>query len=201
MANYTVRIDDELRNEATELFESMGFTLPSAINAFLRRSVAEQGFPFQLKAIDRYAMQWQCSVEEDAVRKVMAVTAEANRRESERWEKLGIAKGEAFSLADVPKSYFFECWKDDELQRFIGSLPFNQVKDLQAIMYLGRGDYDSFNEARGNLERLGWGEKRGEVNQIADKASVLETYLRNGLSKMRKSDWATPSLEQEDDGQ
>lgn len=56
MANYTVRIDEKLRNEATELFESMGFTLPSAINAFLRRSVAEQGFPFQLKAIDRYAM-------------------------------------------------------------------------------------------------------------------------------------------------
>ena len=53
MANYTVRIDEKLRNEATELFESMGFTLPSAINAFLRRSVAEQGFPFQLKAIDR----------------------------------------------------------------------------------------------------------------------------------------------------
>ena len=198
MANYTVRIDDKLRNEATELFESMGFTLPSAINAFLRRSVAEQSFPFQLKAIDRYAMQWQCTVEEDAVRKVISLTSEKNRRGSERRKKLGLAPGKAHCVADIPESYFIECWKDDELERFIGSLPFDQVKDLQAIMYLGRGDYDSFNEARGDLERLGWGKKRGEVNQIADKAPVLETYLHNGLSKMRKSDWASYSIAQED---
>lgn len=190
--------DEKLRNEATELFESMGFTLPSAINAFLRRSVAEQGFPFQLKAIDRYAMQWQCTVEEDAVRKVMTITAEKNHRKSERRKKLGLAPGKAYCVADIPESYFIECWKDDELERFIGSLPFDQVKDLQAIMYLGRGDYDTFNEARGDLERFGWGDKQVEVKQIAEKSPILETYLNNGLSRMRKRDWASYSIAQED---
>ena len=193
-----MRIDEKLRNEATELFESMGFTLPSAINAFLRRSVAEQGFPFQLKAIDRYAMQWQCTVEEDTVRKVMTITAEKNHRKSERRKKLGLAPGKAYCVADIPESYFIECWKDDELERFIGSLPFDQVKDLQAIMYLGRGDYDTFNEARGDLERFGWGDKQVEVNQIAEKSPILETYLNNGLSRMRKRDWASYSIAQED---
>lgn len=87
---------------------------------------------------------------------------------------------------------------DDELERFIGSLPFDQVKDLQAIMYLGRGDYDTFNEARGDLERFGWGNKQVEVNQIAEKSPILETYLNNGLSRMRKRDWASYSIAQED---
>lgn len=77
-------------------------------------------------------------------------------------------------------------------------MPFDQVKDLQAIMYLGRGDYDTFNEARGDLERFGWGDKQVEVKQIAEKSPILETYLNNGLSRMRKRDWASYSIAQED---
>lgn len=110
-------------------------------------------------------MQWQCTVEEDAVRKVMTITAEKNHRKSERRKKLGLAPGKAYCVADIPESYFIECWKDDELERFIGSLPFDQVKDLQAIMYLGRGDYDTFNEARGDLERFGWGINKSRLTK------------------------------------
>lgn len=143
-------------------------------------------------------MHLQCTVEEDAVRKVMTITAEKNHRKSERRKKLGLVPGKAYCVADIPESYFIECWKDDELERFIGSLPFDQVKDLQAIMYLGRGDYDTFNEARGDLERFGWGNKQVEVNQIAEKSPILETYLNNGLSRMRKRDWASYSIAQED---
>ena len=172
--NINGRLED--RQWPTTLCASMGFTLPSAIKAFLRRSVAEQGFPFQLKAIDRYAMQWQCTVEEDAVRKVMTITAEKNHRKSERRKKLGLVPGKAYCVADIPESYFIECWKDDELERFIGSLPFDQVKDLQAIMYLGRGDYDTFNEARGDLERFGW----GGINK-----SRLTKSLKNHRSSKR----------------
>ena len=47
-SNYTVRIDDELRKDATELFEKMGLTLPAAINVFLRKSVSGQRMPFML---------------------------------------------------------------------------------------------------------------------------------------------------------
>lgn len=128
----------------------------------------------------------------------MTITAEKNHRKSERRKKLGLVPGKAYCVADIPESYFIECWKDDELERFIGSLPFDQVKDLQAIMYLGRGDYDTFNEARGDLERVGWGDKQVRVNQIAEKSPILETYLNNGLSRMRKRDWASYSIAQED---
>lgn len=37
-----------------------------------------------------------------------------------------------------------------------------------------------------------------EVNQIAEKSPILETYLNNGLSRMRKRDWASYSIAQED---
>lgn len=47
-SNYTVRIDDKVRKDATELFEKMGLTLPAAINAFLRKSVSGQRMPFML---------------------------------------------------------------------------------------------------------------------------------------------------------
>lgn len=48
VSNYTVRVDEKLRKDATELFERMGLTLPAAINAFLRQSVSEQRMPFAL---------------------------------------------------------------------------------------------------------------------------------------------------------
>lgn len=50
--NYTVRIDDDVRAQAQELFESMGLTLSAAINVFLRRCIADGGFPFELRKID-----------------------------------------------------------------------------------------------------------------------------------------------------
>lgn len=50
--NYTVRIDDDVRAQAQDLFESMGLTLPAAINVFLRRCIADGGFPFELRKID-----------------------------------------------------------------------------------------------------------------------------------------------------
>ena len=52
VSNYTVRIDEELRRDATELFAKMGLTLPAAINAFLRQSVSEQRMPFTMGALE-----------------------------------------------------------------------------------------------------------------------------------------------------
>lgn len=52
VSNYTVRVDEKLRKDATELFEKMGLTLPAAINAFLRQSVSEQRMPFMMGETD-----------------------------------------------------------------------------------------------------------------------------------------------------
>ena len=43
-----VKIDQTLKQEAQELFESFGLSLSSAINIFLRQSVREQAIPFRV---------------------------------------------------------------------------------------------------------------------------------------------------------
>ena len=43
-----VRIDDELRKDAAEIFRSLGLDMSSAVRLFLRRVVAEQGLPFKM---------------------------------------------------------------------------------------------------------------------------------------------------------
>ncbi|MBR0395648.1 MAG: type II toxin-antitoxin system RelB/DinJ family antitoxin [Clostridiales bacterium] len=47
-----VRVDDELRQEATEIFEDLGIDMSTAIRMFLKRTVKERGLPFSMIAID-----------------------------------------------------------------------------------------------------------------------------------------------------
>ena len=42
-------INDELKNEATELFASLGLNLETAISIFLTKAVNEGGIPFEVK--------------------------------------------------------------------------------------------------------------------------------------------------------
>lgn len=49
---YTFRVNPEIKQEAIELFESMGITMADAINLFLHQAVHEGGIPFELKRVD-----------------------------------------------------------------------------------------------------------------------------------------------------
>ncbi len=49
MANITVRVDDDLKQQAEELFKDLGMNLSTAVTAFFRQSVREQALPFQLR--------------------------------------------------------------------------------------------------------------------------------------------------------
>ncbi len=44
-STFTFRIDENLKQEATQIFESLGMSLSSAINIFLRQSVLKKKFP------------------------------------------------------------------------------------------------------------------------------------------------------------
>ena len=44
----TVRVDDETKEKATELFDELGLSLSAAINIFLKRSIRDGGLPFDL---------------------------------------------------------------------------------------------------------------------------------------------------------
>lgn len=48
----TVRIDPEVKREATEILDELGITMSTAVNVFLRAVVREGGMPFDVR-LDR----------------------------------------------------------------------------------------------------------------------------------------------------
>lgn len=52
MSTIAIRVDEELKDEATKLYKSMGLDMTSAIKLFLTQSVLTQSIPFMVKAYD-----------------------------------------------------------------------------------------------------------------------------------------------------
>ena len=54
MANSLVqiRVDEQLKEDVTNIYEELGIDLPTAIRMFLKRSVQEKGIPFSMKLSD-----------------------------------------------------------------------------------------------------------------------------------------------------
>lgn len=50
MATVSTRLDDELKRQAETVADLIGIPLSTAINVFLKRFVAENGFPFDVVA-------------------------------------------------------------------------------------------------------------------------------------------------------
>ena len=50
MANFTIRIDDDVKKEAEILFEKLGMSVSGAINIFFRQAIREQAIPFTISA-------------------------------------------------------------------------------------------------------------------------------------------------------
>ena len=48
-ATVQVRLDEDTRKRASELFERMGLDIPTAIRMFLKQSIESNGLPFQPK--------------------------------------------------------------------------------------------------------------------------------------------------------
>lgn len=45
--NFTARIDADVKKQADELFSSLGMTLSTAFNIFVRQALREKGLPFR----------------------------------------------------------------------------------------------------------------------------------------------------------
>ena len=45
-----VRVDNELKQKANDLFNSLGLNMSTAINMFLSKCINENGIPFEVKA-------------------------------------------------------------------------------------------------------------------------------------------------------
>lgn len=48
-ANFSVRIDSEVKNQSEAIFNSLGLNLTTAINVFLRKAIQAGGFPFDVR--------------------------------------------------------------------------------------------------------------------------------------------------------
>jgi len=46
--NVTIRMDEELKNQADELFADLGLSFTAAVTAFAKQAVREQRIPFML---------------------------------------------------------------------------------------------------------------------------------------------------------
>ena len=44
-----IRVDEDLKNEATSIFEQLGLDLPTAFRIFLKKSVEERGIQFSMR--------------------------------------------------------------------------------------------------------------------------------------------------------
>lgn len=49
MSTVAVRVDDQLKDDATELFQSLGLDMSTAVKMFLIQSVKTQSIPFEIK--------------------------------------------------------------------------------------------------------------------------------------------------------
>lgn len=49
MSTVAVRVDDKLKDEAAELFQSLGLDMSTAVKMFLIQSVKTQSIPFEIK--------------------------------------------------------------------------------------------------------------------------------------------------------
>ena len=55
--NVTLRIDEELKENAEALFEDIGLSLNAACRIFLKKAVQEQRIPFEVRRADRQTRQ------------------------------------------------------------------------------------------------------------------------------------------------
>ena len=98
-----VRVEDDLKKEATELFDEIGLDLSVAIRLFLRTCVKEGGIPFEMKAYREKVIEdgkraiknmrriseenGNCNMTLDEINAIIAEVREEMRREKEENNK------------------------------------------------------------------------------------------------------------------
>lgn len=57
--NVTIRVDQDLKEQADRLFEELGMSFTTAVNVFLKQSIREGGIPFKVGRADSGAERVQ----------------------------------------------------------------------------------------------------------------------------------------------
>ena len=57
MTTINIRVDENVKKQATELFEELGLDMSTALNLFLRQAVHYRGIPFEIKIPNRDTLE------------------------------------------------------------------------------------------------------------------------------------------------
>lgn len=57
MTTINIRVDENVKKQATELFEELGLDMSTALNLFLRQAVHYGGIPFEIKIPNRDTLE------------------------------------------------------------------------------------------------------------------------------------------------
>lgn len=77
--NVTIRMEEELRKDAEQLFEQLGMTLSGAITVFLKQAVREQAIPFEIQMNPQSRNQ-----EKKSLNRLLAYLEKMNEMQKER---------------------------------------------------------------------------------------------------------------------
>ena len=62
-ANFNMRMEEQKKADAESLYQSLGMTLPQAINMFITQSLLVGGLPFDVK-LPRYNRETEVAIQE-----------------------------------------------------------------------------------------------------------------------------------------
>ena len=54
MSVLQIRIEEDLKKQVSDLFESLGMDIPTAVRIFFKRALVENGIPFEVKGTPTY---------------------------------------------------------------------------------------------------------------------------------------------------
>lgn len=74
MATINIRVDEQVKKEANQLFEELGLDMSTALNLFLRQAISYGGIPFEIKRANPDTLE---AIEQ--VRKIRAGELDAKR--------------------------------------------------------------------------------------------------------------------------
>lgn len=67
MTNINIRLKQDVKNDAEELFDKMGMNMTTAINVFLRQAIREQRIPFEIRLEAPNALTRAALIEGDRI--------------------------------------------------------------------------------------------------------------------------------------
>lgn len=94
MSQIAVRVDDELKKQATAIFNELGLDMSTAVKLFLKQSVLTRGIPFDVKLDSDYEIELENGdyIRTRSLDEYNEVTQNAFKESIRKYENEGITK-------------------------------------------------------------------------------------------------------------